>query len=187
MALEKYSVPRNATDATTNILPERVQSDTGAFGVSSSKSRKTESSNPSVLSPHAASENCNNQNFVFGTSSQLAGPASPTYLRDLQRALNESHRDAQQAGDVKFKSKAQLQSGKLTVPSAPLWSAASCSSQTAMHTSQGGPGRKLENGEQVWKHIDDFSDSDVPMIPPESSPTATARETANLESLTEPD
>jgi Slx4 endonuclease len=180
MATEKYSMPLNAndaTDATTNLLHERVQSGTGTLRVSNSKSRKAEPSNPSVLSPQAASENCNNQNFLFGTSSQLAGPESPTYLRDQQRALDQSRRDAQQEWDVKLKTRARVQRGKLAVPSAPLWNAASCSSQTARQTSQITPYRNSESGEEVFKDIDDFSDS-------EPSPTVTATESANLESLT---
>lgn len=41
-------------------------------------------------SPVAAAENMKRQQWLFGSSSQLAGAESPTELRDLQRALKES-------------------------------------------------------------------------------------------------
>ncbi|RKL00646.1 Structure-specific endonuclease subunit SLX4 [Fusarium oxysporum] len=45
---------------------------------------------PVLLSPSAALAQVANQDFVFGTSSQLAREESPTVLRDLQAALRQS-------------------------------------------------------------------------------------------------
>jgi len=47
---------------------------------------------PVLLSPSAALAQVANQDFVFGTSSQLAREESPTVLRDLQAALRQSNR-----------------------------------------------------------------------------------------------
>ncbi|SCO07550.1 uncharacterized protein FFB20_12873 [Fusarium fujikuroi] len=46
---------------------------------------------PVLLSPSAALAQVANQDFVFGTSSQLAREESPTVLRDLQAALRQSN------------------------------------------------------------------------------------------------
>lgn len=136
----------------------------------------------SVLPPQAATEKCNNQSFVFGTSSQLAGPESPTYLRDLQRALDESGREAHSEWEAKVPRQARIHSSRSNVTSAPLWSAASCSSQTAVHSLEAGPGasdRESEDSERSHGQRDNrVGDSDVPMAPFARSPTARARGTA---------
>jgi hypothetical protein len=43
-----------------------------------------------LLSPSAALAQVANQDFVFGTSSQLAREESPTVLKDLQAALSSN-------------------------------------------------------------------------------------------------
>ncbi|KAF4957500.1 hypothetical protein FGADI_3075 [Fusarium gaditjirri] len=48
---------------------------------------------PVLLSPSAALAQVANQDFVFGTSSQLAREESPTVLRDLQAALRQSNQN----------------------------------------------------------------------------------------------
>lgn len=48
---------------------------------------------PVLLSPGAALAQVANQDFVFGTSSQLAREESPTVLRDLQAALRQSNQN----------------------------------------------------------------------------------------------
>ncbi|KAF4624646.1 hypothetical protein G7Y89_g13524 [Cudoniella acicularis] len=45
----------------------------------------------SLLSPESALKQVGNQDFVFGTSSQLAREESPTLLRDLQEAMQASN------------------------------------------------------------------------------------------------
>ncbi|KAJ8114597.1 hypothetical protein ONZ43_g4863 [Nemania bipapillata] len=46
--------------------------------------------NPILLSPSSALKQSSNQDFVFGTSSQLVREESPTILRDLQAAIHAS-------------------------------------------------------------------------------------------------
>ena len=48
---------------------------------------------PILLSPNSALKISSNQDFVFGTSSQLVGEESPTTLRHLQLAIQASNRD----------------------------------------------------------------------------------------------
>jgi hypothetical protein len=48
---------------------------------------------PMLLSPSTALAQVANQDFVFGTSSQLAREESPTVLRDLQAALRQSNQN----------------------------------------------------------------------------------------------
>ncbi|KAI0409820.1 hypothetical protein F4802DRAFT_2804 [Xylaria palmicola] len=47
--------------------------------------------NPILLSPNSALKQSSNQDFVFGTSSQLVQEESPTTLRDLQSAIRASN------------------------------------------------------------------------------------------------
>ncbi|KAI0843865.1 hypothetical protein F5Y00DRAFT_250041 [Daldinia vernicosa] len=47
--------------------------------------------NPILLSPNSALKQSSNQDFVFGTSSQLVREDSPTTLRDLQLAIRASN------------------------------------------------------------------------------------------------
>ncbi|KAI2640952.1 hypothetical protein GGS21DRAFT_502400 [Xylaria nigripes] len=47
--------------------------------------------NPILLSPSSALKQSSDQDFVFGTSSQLVQEESPTILRDLQVAIRESN------------------------------------------------------------------------------------------------
>lgn len=48
--------------------------------------------NPILLSPNSAMKQSSNQDFVFGTSSQLVREESPTTLRDLHLAMRASNR-----------------------------------------------------------------------------------------------
>ncbi|KAI0096681.1 hypothetical protein GGR51DRAFT_543014 [Nemania sp. FL0031] len=59
-----------------------------------SKTRKKKAgtqANPILLSPNSALKQSSNQDFVFGTSSQLMQEESPTTLRDLQAAIRVSN------------------------------------------------------------------------------------------------
>ncbi|XXH06006.1 40S ribosomal protein S21 [Hypoxylon texense] len=57
------------------------------------RKRKTgTASNPILLSPNSALKQSSNQDFVFGTSSQLAREESPSTLRDLHLAIQASNR-----------------------------------------------------------------------------------------------
>lgn len=63
------------------------------------KKGRQESPEPVLLSPNAAIREVSNQDFVFGTSSQLAMEKSPTVLRNLQTALRLSAEEACETGD----------------------------------------------------------------------------------------
>ncbi|KAG5943780.1 hypothetical protein E4U59_007926 [Claviceps monticola] len=55
------------------------------------KSKKTQPPKPTLFSPETALKQVAQQDFVFGTSSQLAGEQSPTFLRELERAMKSSN------------------------------------------------------------------------------------------------
>ncbi|TVY84454.1 Structure-specific endonuclease subunit slx4 [Lachnellula suecica] len=55
------------------------------------KPKKGSAQAPILLSPESALKQVGNQDFVFGTSSQLAREESPTFLRDLHEALQASN------------------------------------------------------------------------------------------------
>ncbi|TVY47149.1 Structure-specific endonuclease subunit [Lachnellula occidentalis] len=55
------------------------------------KAKKGSAQAPILLSPESALKQVGNQDFVFGTSSQLAREESPTFLRDLHEAIQASN------------------------------------------------------------------------------------------------
>ncbi|KAG5932667.1 hypothetical protein E4U53_001228 [Claviceps sorghi] len=55
------------------------------------KKKKILPPKPILFSPETALKQVAQQDFVFGTSSQLAEEQSPTFLRDLQRAMKSSN------------------------------------------------------------------------------------------------
>ncbi|OHF01569.1 AT hook domain-containing protein [Colletotrichum orchidophilum] len=70
---------------------ETVQSKGKARASKAKKSKKAPPPEPVLLSPNAALRQAAKQDYVFGTSSQLAREHSPTFLRDLQSALQASN------------------------------------------------------------------------------------------------
>ena len=56
------------------------------------KGKKAVPPPPDLLNPQAAHEQASRQEFVFGTSSQLAQDEDPAFLRDLQQAIQLSNR-----------------------------------------------------------------------------------------------
>ncbi|RYP06027.1 hypothetical protein DL764_003390 [Monosporascus ibericus] len=63
------------------------------------KKNAGEAENPILLSPNSALKQSSNQDFVFGTSSQLVQEESPTTLRELQIAIQASTRDDDPFGE----------------------------------------------------------------------------------------
>ncbi|KAI1768116.1 hypothetical protein GGR53DRAFT_479110 [Hypoxylon sp. FL1150] len=55
------------------------------------KKKAGTANNPILLSPNSALKQSSNQDFVFGTSSQLVREDSPSMLRDLQSAIQASN------------------------------------------------------------------------------------------------
>ncbi|KZF24438.1 hypothetical protein L228DRAFT_245367 [Xylona heveae TC161] len=60
------------------------------------KSKKEAVTKPRPLSPEEALRKLEDQDILFGTSSQLAREDSPSLIRDLQRAINQSEIDFSQ-------------------------------------------------------------------------------------------
>lgn len=58
------------------------------------KRKSGTANNPILLSPNSALKQSSNQDFVFGTSSQLVREDSPSMLRDLQSAIRASNQVA---------------------------------------------------------------------------------------------
>ena len=90
------------------------------------KARKADTS-VIVLSPETAMKVTRNQDFVFGTSSQLARGDSPTYIRDYQQAMKESELTALHLMDGPVSSLPLILSRSNSIaltPSRNLWSAA---------------------------------------------------------------
>ncbi|KAE8450660.1 hypothetical protein EG329_006004 [Mollisiaceae sp. DMI_Dod_QoI] len=92
-----------------------------------SKSKKGSAQEPILLlSPESAMKQVGNQDFVFGTSSQLAREDSPTLLRDLHAAMQASNEDDDPFADSIFDSSPPVPrrtTGLTTKRN--LWSAAS--------------------------------------------------------------
>ncbi|TGO52174.1 hypothetical protein BOTNAR_0332g00140 [Botryotinia narcissicola] len=70
-------------------MPPKPRSKSPVKGLS--KSKKGSAEEPILLSPESALKQVGNQDFVFGTSSQLAREDSPSLLRDLHDAMQESN------------------------------------------------------------------------------------------------
>ncbi|RFU32712.1 hypothetical protein B7463_g3614, partial [Scytalidium lignicola] len=89
----------------------------------SSKPKKGTAAAPIVLSPESALKQACRQDFVFGTSSQLAREDSPTLLRDLHAAMQASNAvDDDSLGDFLYESDSVQVATKKARSS--LWSAA---------------------------------------------------------------
>ncbi|CCU77968.1 hypothetical protein BGHDH14_bgh04144 [Blumeria hordei DH14] len=56
-----------------------------------SKSKNVKAKEPTLLSPESALKEVHKQDFVFGTSSQLAMDDSPTFIRNINEAIQESN------------------------------------------------------------------------------------------------
>ncbi|KAG4411330.1 hypothetical protein IFR04_015539 [Cadophora malorum] len=93
------------------------------------KAKKGTAQAPILLSPESAMKQVGRQDFVFGTSSQLAREDSPTLLRDLHEAMQASNEaDDDTFAEQLTESISQTLSGRgMSTTSAKrnLWSAAS--------------------------------------------------------------
>ena len=88
------------------------------------KGKKGSAEAPILLSPESALKQTGNQDFVFGTSSQLAREESPTLLRDLHEAMQASNEvdEDDPFADILFDSESR--GGALISAKRNLWSAA---------------------------------------------------------------
>lgn len=88
--LLQYFSYKSATDTNDGFkIPLKPRSKSPVKGPK--KSKKGSAQAPILLSPESALKQVVTQDFVFGTSSQLAREESPTFLRDLHRALQVSN------------------------------------------------------------------------------------------------
>lgn len=81
----------NKETSLTDEQPKNAKGKSTSRRKPSKAAKKKVSPKPVLLSPSAALAQVANQDFVFGTSSQLAREESPTVLRDLQAALRQSN------------------------------------------------------------------------------------------------
>ncbi|ELR07889.1 5'-flap endonuclease [Pseudogymnoascus destructans] len=81
---------------------------------------------PDLLNPQAAHEQANRQEFVFGTSSQLAQDEDPEFLRDLQQAIQLSNRSEDPFAEDLSPTRNAATSGRRKSPKkrTSLWEAA---------------------------------------------------------------
>ncbi|KAF1990351.1 hypothetical protein K402DRAFT_389975 [Aulographum hederae CBS 113979] len=70
--------------------PGRPRKSKDPAKAASGRSKKSASVARKLLSPETAALRIQNQDLLFGTSSQLAREDSPTFLRDLQQAMRDS-------------------------------------------------------------------------------------------------
>ncbi|GAP88163.1 putative structure-specific endonuclease subunit SLX4 [Rosellinia necatrix] len=118
------------------------------------RKRKTGTqANPILLSPNSALKQSSNQDFVFGTSSQLMREESPTMLRDLQAAIRASDSLNSDPFDDEM--------GKR------LWRA----------------GARDEDGELISMEVVDLQNGPVPMIQLSSTATPGCRSFVDIDDL----
>jgi hypothetical protein len=88
------------------------------------KGKKGSVEAPILLSPESALKQSGNQDFVFGTSSQLAREESPTLLRDLHEAMQASNEVDEDDPFTDILLEAESRGGALISAKRNLWSAA---------------------------------------------------------------
>ncbi|UPK98558.1 hypothetical protein LCI18_009493 [Fusarium solani-melongenae] len=96
--LDHFQAADNASTSATKQAKKAKGKANPRKRVSKVSKKKAAPPKPVLLSPGAALAQVANQDFVFGTSSQLAREESPTVLRDLQSALMQS----KQVDDIDF-------------------------------------------------------------------------------------
>ncbi|RGP64614.1 structure-specific endonuclease subunit slx4 [Fusarium longipes] len=88
--LDHFSTINNDAGSATDAQPKNPKNKSKQRHKTTKAPKKKAAPKPVLLSPSAALAQVANQDFVFGTSSQLAREESPTVLRDLQAALRQS-------------------------------------------------------------------------------------------------
>jgi hypothetical protein len=91
--LDHFPTTNNEAGSLTDEQPKNAKGKSTSRRKTSKAPKKKVPQKPVLLSPSAALAQVANQDFVFGTSSQLAREESPTVLRDLQAALRQSNQN----------------------------------------------------------------------------------------------
>jgi hypothetical protein len=86
--LSLQTIERKTSDGFT--VPPKPRSKSPVKKASKGKGKGTEQA-PILLSPESALKQVGGQDFVFGTSSQLAQEESPSFLRDIHAAMQASN------------------------------------------------------------------------------------------------
>ncbi|MCJ1467320.1 5'-flap endonuclease [Pseudocyphellaria aurata] len=94
---------RFSTLARPNIVAQRTKPKTTGKPTSkksTSKAKNKTERQPLLLSPKTAMESTTDQELIFGTSSQLVRDESPTFIKDLQLAIEASELLDEQSGQI---------------------------------------------------------------------------------------
>ncbi|KAJ4137379.1 5'-flap endonuclease [Fusarium equiseti] len=91
--LDHFSTTKNDTGSAADAQPDNAKGKAKPRRKTTKAPKKKVPPKPILLSPGAALAQVANQDFLFGTSSQLAREESPTVLRDLQTALRQSNQN----------------------------------------------------------------------------------------------
>ncbi|CAF3447162.1 unnamed protein product [Fusarium graminearum] len=118
--LDHFSVANNDTSTAADAQPTNLKGKGKQRRKTAKAPKKKAPPQPVLLSPSAALAQVANQDFVFGTSSQLAREESPTVLRDLQVALRQSN----QNDDIDFTITIQSDGIEPEQQRSKLWDAA---------------------------------------------------------------
>ncbi|PON31081.1 hypothetical protein TGAM01_v200501 [Trichoderma gamsii] len=86
------TITHNDTDDTAAQEESKKKTKRKTTKAAAKKKKKPSPPSPILLAPAEALQEVARQDFVFGTSSQLAIENSPTFLRDLQAAMRRSNR-----------------------------------------------------------------------------------------------
>ncbi|RKF73469.1 Structure-specific endonuclease subunit slx4 [Golovinomyces cichoracearum] len=125
------------------------------------KSKDNQTPKTSLLSPESALREVSKQDFVFGTSSQLAREDSPGFLKDLHEAMQASN----QLKDPFFSSPVLSSIKKAKNPKQNLWNAASRSSDGSLLNDElvvitASPSTSEKTGSSLFLSKDPFIDID---------------------------
>ena len=122
--LTEYFMPPPKT-AVVKQIKRRPPAKTKIF---TAKTKKAAETATVVLSPETAMKATRNQDFMFGTSSQLVRDESPTFMHEYQQPIKQSElRSAVLAQSVRSSSISLQRPNSLALsPSRNLWSAAAC-------------------------------------------------------------
>lgn len=91
--LDHFQTTNNEAGTAGDAPPKTTKGKGNQKRKTSKAPKKKAPPKPMLLSPSTALAQVANQDFVFGTSSQLAREESPTVLRDLQAALRQSNQN----------------------------------------------------------------------------------------------